>query len=298
MFPEIDYDKVDQIWGMDVIVCTSAQDRRRGARAAARLQLSISAARGPRDQPRKAFGGHRWPRRARLRRTTGAAGWPPSMRRSASGSRRSPSDLQAAGGGALCGAHQARRDAAQLLADADQEPLRDHGPRARLLPEAQDVPQPASGSCEPGSHPGHDQVELVREQNDGNQRSLGRHADAHPQRADAAAPESGDARVQHSRARPRRAGRGRLHSRLHARRAEGRASRPSRSSSSIYNGQPAIREIKRVSTPGRRVYSPVRDLPTVANGLGVAILSTPKGVMSDSKAREENVGGEILCSIF
>jgi small subunit ribosomal protein S8 len=65
-----------------------------------------------------------------------------------------------------------------------------------------------------------------------------------------------------------------------------------------YNGQPAIREIKRVSTPGRRVYSPVRDLPTVANGLGVAILSTPKGVMSDSKAREENVGGEILCSIF
>jgi small subunit ribosomal protein S8 len=65
-----------------------------------------------------------------------------------------------------------------------------------------------------------------------------------------------------------------------------------------YNGQPAIREIKRVSTPGRRVYSPVRDLPTVANGLGVAILSTPKGVMSDSKAREENVGGEVLCSIF
>jgi small subunit ribosomal protein S8 len=65
-----------------------------------------------------------------------------------------------------------------------------------------------------------------------------------------------------------------------------------------FNGQPAIREIKRVSTPGRRVYSPVRDLPTVANGLGVAILSTPKGVMSDSKAREENVGGEILCSIF
>ena len=55
-----------------------------------------------------------------------------------------------------------------------------------------------------------------------------------------------------------------------------------------YNGQPAIREIKRVSTPGRRVYSPVRDLPTVANGLGVAILSTPKGVMSDSQgARRE-----------
>ena len=64
------------------------------------------------------------------------------------------------------------------------------------------------------------------------------------------------------------------------------------------NGQPAIREIKRVSKPGRRVYKPVRDLAVVANGLGVAILSTPKGVMSDSRAREENVGGEILCNIF
>jgi len=65
-----------------------------------------------------------------------------------------------------------------------------------------------------------------------------------------------------------------------------------------YNGQPAIREIARVSKPGRRVYSAVRELPTIANGLGVAILSTPKGVMSDTRAREENVGGEILCSVF
>lgn len=64
------------------------------------------------------------------------------------------------------------------------------------------------------------------------------------------------------------------------------------------NGQPAIREIERVSKPGRRVYSPVKDLPTVANGLGVAIVSTPKGVMPDWKAREENVGGEVLCNIF
>jgi small subunit ribosomal protein S8 len=65
-----------------------------------------------------------------------------------------------------------------------------------------------------------------------------------------------------------------------------------------FDGEPVIKEIKRVSTPGRRVYSSVRDLPTVANGLGVAILSTPKGVMSDARARTENVGGEILCSIF
>ena len=65
-----------------------------------------------------------------------------------------------------------------------------------------------------------------------------------------------------------------------------------------FDGEPVIKDIKRISTPGRRVYSSVADLPTVANGLGVSILSTPKGVMSDSRARTENVGGEILCSIF
>ncbi len=65
-----------------------------------------------------------------------------------------------------------------------------------------------------------------------------------------------------------------------------------------YDGKPVIKELQRVSTPGRRVYSSVRDLPTVANGLGVTILSTPKGVMSDAKARAENVGGEVLCSVF
>lgn len=65
-----------------------------------------------------------------------------------------------------------------------------------------------------------------------------------------------------------------------------------------FDGKPVIRNLKRISKPGRRVYSSVDDLPTVANGLGVAILSTPKGVMSDSQARRENVGGEVLCSIF
>ncbi len=65
-----------------------------------------------------------------------------------------------------------------------------------------------------------------------------------------------------------------------------------------YNGQPAIKDITRVSKPGRRVYKPVKELPTVMNGLGVAILSTPKGVMSDAKAREANVGGEIICNVF
>ena len=64
------------------------------------------------------------------------------------------------------------------------------------------------------------------------------------------------------------------------------------------NGQPAIREIKRVSKPGRRVYASVKALPRVNNGLGVAILSTPKGVMADHDARDANVGGEVLCTVF
>ena len=62
--------------------------------------------------------------------------------------------------------------------------------------------------------------------------------------------------------------------------------------------QPVISEIRRVSKPGRRVYSAVKDLPLVRNGLGISILSTPKGVMSDAGAREQNVGGEILCRVF
>ena len=65
-----------------------------------------------------------------------------------------------------------------------------------------------------------------------------------------------------------------------------------------FDGEPVIREISRVSKPGRRVYASVRGLPRVNNGLGVAILSTPKGVMADHDARDNNVGGEILCTVF
>ena len=65
-----------------------------------------------------------------------------------------------------------------------------------------------------------------------------------------------------------------------------------------FDGTPVIREIERVSKPGRRVYASVRALPRVNNGLGVAILSTPKGVMADHDARDQNVGGEILCTVF
>ncbi len=65
-----------------------------------------------------------------------------------------------------------------------------------------------------------------------------------------------------------------------------------------YEGEPVIKEIKRVSKPGRRVYSKIKDLPRVFNGLGIAILSTPRGVMSDNEARAANVGGEVLCHVF
>jgi small subunit ribosomal protein S8 len=63
-------------------------------------------------------------------------------------------------------------------------------------------------------------------------------------------------------------------------------------------GQPVIREINRVSKPGRRVYSSVRKMQPIYNGLGIAILSTPRGVLSDNEARAANVGGEILCQVF
>jgi small subunit ribosomal protein S8 len=65
-----------------------------------------------------------------------------------------------------------------------------------------------------------------------------------------------------------------------------------------YDGEPVIREIERVSRPGRRVYASVKNIPRVSNGLGVSILSTPKGVMSDTDARDQNVGGEVLCRVF
>lgn len=65
-----------------------------------------------------------------------------------------------------------------------------------------------------------------------------------------------------------------------------------------HEGTSVITEIYRVSTPGRRVYSSVKDLPRVYNGLGISIISTPSGVMSDHEARKANVGGEILCQVF
>ena len=65
-----------------------------------------------------------------------------------------------------------------------------------------------------------------------------------------------------------------------------------------YDGSPVIRDIKRVSTPGRRVYLGVKNIPQVRQGLGISIVSTPKGIMSDANARARNVGGEVLCTVF
>ena len=65
-----------------------------------------------------------------------------------------------------------------------------------------------------------------------------------------------------------------------------------------FEGQPAIRHVARVSKPGRRVYSGAKELPRVRNGLGITIVSTPKGVLSDAEARDQNVGGEVLAEVF
>ncbi len=65
-----------------------------------------------------------------------------------------------------------------------------------------------------------------------------------------------------------------------------------------FEGQPAIQHVSRVSKPGRRVYAGAQELPRVKNGLGITIVSTPRGVLSDAEARHENVGGEVLCQVF
>ena len=65
-----------------------------------------------------------------------------------------------------------------------------------------------------------------------------------------------------------------------------------------FEGQPAIKHVARVSKPGRRVYSGSNDLPRVMNGLGITIVSTPRGVLSDAEARDQNVGGEVLAEVF
>lgn len=65
-----------------------------------------------------------------------------------------------------------------------------------------------------------------------------------------------------------------------------------------YENQPVIQTLTRISKPGRRVYAKIKDLKPINNGLGVIVLSTPKGILSDGKARELNVGGEILCNVF
>ena len=88
--------------------------------------------------------------------------------------------------------------------------------------------------------------------------------------------------------------------RLYPRLCGGRKGRPLEIEIELkyFDGEPVIREIERISKPGRRVYTSVKNLPRINNGLGVAIVSTPKGVMADHEARDANVGGEILCTVF
>ena len=107
-----------------------------------------------------------------------------------------------------------------------------------------------------------------------------------------------DARLAAARARARSAQDRGLHPRLYRRSSTATAASEFEIELKYFDGAPVIREIERVSKPGRRVYASVKALPRVNNGLGVAILSTPKGVMADHDARDANVGGEILCTVF
>ncbi len=137
-----------------------------------------------------------------------------------------------------------------------------------------------------------------KESADDDDRSAGRYADPHPQRPDAQEQVEGlDAGLEAARARARRAA-AEGYIRGYRRVDDDNGRSEFEIELKYYDGEPVIREIERVSKPGRRVYASVKDLPRVANGLGVSILSTPKGVMSDAEARDQNVGGEVLCRVF
>ena len=107
-----------------------------------------------------------------------------------------------------------------------------------------------------------------------------------------------DAGLEDARARARRAAVRRLHPRLRRWCEQPGAFPQFEIELKYFDGEPVIAEISRVSKPGRRVYSSIDDLKPVKNGLGISILSTPKGVMSDTAARDANVGGEVLCRVY
>ena len=106
-----------------------------------------------------------------------------------------------------------------------------------------------------------------------------------------------DAGVEAARARARCASARRLYPRLFAKKSSA-GQKGLRIELKYFEGQPAIQHLARVSKPGRRVYSAARELPRIRNGLGTIIVSTPRGVLSDAEAREQNVGGEVLAEVF
>src|SRR5690606_17195300 len=191
---------------------------------------------------------------------------------------------------------EARRAAPQLGSEPHPQPVRGHRPAARLLPQAQDEPDHAAGPGVPRPDPRPRQVELVGEGlmvNDPigdmiarikNAATRGRQKVSTPASKMRARVldvllEEGYIRGYHLVEKPG-------------------AFPEFEIELKYFDNQPVIVEIKRVSKPGRRVYSSIADLKPVKNGRGSSILSTPKGVMSDSAARDANVGGEVLCRVY
>ena len=187
--------------------------------------------------------------------------------------------------------------AAQLVQDPHPQPLRGHGPSARLLSQAEDEPDRAARPRVARADPRPRQVELVGGSRNG-QRPHRRSDRPHQERRHARPLQGDHAGLEDARARPRRAARTKATSaattwwRSPARFPEFEIELK------YFDGEPVIVEISRVSKPGRRVYSSIKDLKPVKNGLGISILSTPKGVMSDTAARDANVGGEVLCRVY
>ncbi len=297
VFPEIDYDKVDQVWGLDVIVVTSAKTDDE-ARELLRGFNFPSAARGPRGDRRseRPLEDYEWQRPVQSKRITAAASLRLSTPLSAHGSRRSPtisSVPQKSASLRVLSSPRCRVTALPFVFVT--------AAKSRAAPEA----TIASSRCAATScvswprwvSSRHGEVELVRR--------------AHPM---AVNDPIGDmlTRIRNAQMR-RRPKVSTPASNLRARvldvlaeegyirgyaRVEQAGSYPEfEIELKYYNGQRHQGYPPRVEARPPR-YSPVRDLKSVANGLGVAILSTPKGVMSDARAKEENVGGEIICNVF
>ena len=298
VFPEIDYDKVDRCLGHGHHRLHQRAQRRRGARAARRIQFPVPAVRRreavlKRGNKEQSNGEDEFDREEQPAQEDGQEVFRPPRANSKAIAHDKKLPMEERFAATLKLAELPRNSASTASATAARSPAG----RAPITASSSMSPHRAARSRLQGPDPRPREVELVR-RDAWHERSDRRHD----------RPASATRRCATSR-RCRRPARS-------CARACSTCSRAKATSAAIasvehadgrneleielkyFDGAPVIREIERVSKPGRRVYASVQALPRINNGLGVAILSTPKGVMADHDARDANVGGEILCTVF